>query len=62
MARFVASDVMNSGANEAGAIAILGAGETGQNRLINVQNGEFLPSFPTPLGPSNGGKLDRAPK
>ena len=53
---------MTSGANEAGAISTLGAGETRLNRLINAQNGGVPSHISYPARPIQGGKLDRAPK
>jgi len=44
---------MTSVANEAGTISILGAGETGQNRLINVQIWGVPSSVSPRLGASN---------
>ena len=52
----------NFAAEEAGAIPTLGAGETGQNSLINVQNGGVPSLISYPARPIQGGKLDRAPK
>ena len=52
----------NFAADEAGAISTLGAGETGQNSLINAQNGGVPSLISYPARPIQGGKLDRAPK
>ena len=49
-------------ADEAGAISTLGAGETGQNSLINAQNGGVPSLISYPARPIQGGRLDRAPK
>ena len=48
--------------DDAGAISTLGAGETGQNSLINAQNGGVPSLISYPARPIQGGKLDRAPK
>ena len=53
---------MTSGANEAGAISTLGAGETRQISPINEQNGGVPSLISYPARPIQGGKLDRAPK
>ena len=53
---------MTSGANEAAPISTLGAGETGQNSVINAQNGGVPSLISYPARPIQGGKLDRAPK
>ena len=53
---------MTSGANEAGAISTLGAGETRQISPINEQNGGVPSLISYPARPLQGGKLDRAPK
>ena len=53
---------VNFAAEKAGAIPTLGAGETGQNRLINAQNGGVPSLISYPARPIQGGKLDRAPK
>ena len=53
---------MTSGANEAGVISTLGAGEMGHNSLINAQNGGVPSLISYPARPIQGGRLDRAPK
>jgi len=53
---------VTSGANEAGAISTLGAGETRQISPINEQNGGVPSLISYPARPIQGGKLDRAPK
>ena len=46
---------MTSGANEAGTISTLAAGETGQSRLINAQNGGVPSLISYPARPIQGG-------
>jgi ATP-dependent DNA ligase len=53
---------MKTKPQEVAPISTLGAGETGQNRLINAQNGKVPSLLSYPARPIQGGKLDRAPK
>jgi hypothetical protein len=53
---------MKTKPQEVAPISTLGVGETGQNSLINVQNGGVPCLISYPARPLQGGKLDRAPK
>ena len=53
---------MKTKPQEVALISTLGKGETGQNRLINAQNGGVPSLISYPARPIQGGKLDRAPK